>query len=120
MNYSFDAISDIVVIGTDPEAADYDNPRGELYGVSSYVRAVDDSGETRLLYVATGQESEVVAKAQTLAERLSARLTNFGKLPVGFDSWEAGRPVYGSAAYIEYGSDDDLAWERQAEEHAYF
>jgi hypothetical protein len=113
MNYSFDAVSDIVVIGTDAEAADYDNPRGELYGIASYVRAIDEQGNTKILYVATGQESDVVAKAQTLADRLNARLANFGKLPIGFDKWEDGRPVYGSDAY---DSDEEIAWERRAEE----
>jgi hypothetical protein len=108
--------ADIVVIGQDFEAADYTNPRGNIYGFSSFVQAVSTQGDTRILHVATGSdEAEVLAKADTLAAALNARLAS-GKLPVAFDRWEEGRAVYGSEAYGEYGQDEDLAWESRAAE----
>jgi hypothetical protein len=112
--------TDIVIIGQDFEAADYTNPRGNIYGFSAFVQAVSVQGDTRVLHVATGgNEAEVLAKADALAAALNARLAN-GKLPVAFDRWEAGRAVYGSEAYVEYGQEEDAAWEaRAAEEEAW-
>ena len=112
--------TDLVIIGQDAEAADYTNPRGNIYGFSAFVEAVSVQGDTRVLHVATGNdEAEVLAKADVLAAALNARLAN-GKLPVAFDRWEAGRAVYGSEAYVEYGQDEDLAWEaRIAEEEVW-
>lgn len=113
---AFHAETDIVVLGTNPEAADYSNPRGEIHGFSAYVCATNDRGDTRVLHVATSRnEAEVLDKADRLAQCLTARLANLGKLPVGFDTWVAGRAVYGSAAYEAYGAADDMAFERDME-----
>lgn len=114
---NFYAHTDVVVIGTDPEMADYDNPRGEIYGFSAHVLATNDYGDCRALHVATARsEREVLEQAEALAQRLTARVQNLGKLPVGFKSWVQGRPVYGSQAYQDYGREDDLSWEREMEE----
>ena len=108
--------ADIVILGQDFEAADYDNPRGHIYGFSAFVQAVSVHGDTRVLRVAAGLiEAEVMAKADAVAAALNARLAN-GKLPVAFDRWEDGRAVYGSEAYVEYGQEEDLAWEARAAE----
>lgn len=108
--------SDIVVIGTDAEMADYDNPRGEIYGFAAYVRAANDFGDTRSLTIGTFRsEHEANAAAEKMAAALTVRLEKLGKLPVGFASWAADRPVYGSEAYEAYGQADDLAWERDLE-----
>ena len=115
---NFIAYTDIVVIGQNPEMADYSNPRGYIYGFAAYVRAESDRGDTRVNRVCTDRwESDALAKADAQAAALNARLA-LGKLPVGFDSWKAGRAVYGSEAYEAYGQADDLAWERN-EEFAY-
>jgi hypothetical protein len=112
---TFTAYSDIVVIGQDAEMADYSNPRGYIYGFAAYVRAESESGDTRIQHFGTGRwEAEVMAKAEAQASALNARLA-LGKLPVGFDSWKAGRAVYGSEAYEAYGQADDLALERGEE-----
>jgi hypothetical protein len=114
----FTAYSDIVVIGQDAEMADYSNPRGYIYGFSAYVCAVTEFGDTRIHHVGTSRwEAEAMAKADAQASALNARLA-LGKLPVGFDSWEAGRAVYGSEAYEAYGQADDVELERR-EEFAY-
>jgi hypothetical protein len=112
---SFFAAADIVVIGTDPEMADYDNRRGEIHGSAAFVYAEDERGNRRRLLVKTARfESDALPQAESMAIALTARLAA-GKLPVAFDSWAHARPCYGSDAYIEYGQADDLALEREEE-----
>ena len=94
---------DIVVVGQDFEAADWDNPNGYLYGMQQYVMVSNEHGDTF--------ELAVDSEAEQLAERLNAGWNNFKKLPVNFVEWRPSRPIYGSDAYIEYGQDDDIAWE---------
>jgi len=114
----FTAYTDIVIIGQNAEMADYTNPKGYVYGFSAYVCAVSESGDTRIKHVVSARwEAEAMAKAEAQAAALNARLA-LGKLPVGFDSWEAGRAVYGSEAYEAYGQADDVELERR-EEFAY-
>jgi hypothetical protein len=114
----FTAYTDIVIVGQNFEMADYSNPKGYVYGFSAYVRAVFECGNTRIKHVVSDRwEAAAMAKAEAQAAALNARLT-LGKLPVGFDSWEAGRAVYGSDAYQAYGEADELALERN-EEFAY-
>lgn len=116
----FFASSDIVVIDHNPEMADYDNPRGELYGYAAYVVAEDEFGHRCRLYVETLScgygERRAMESADRVARALIARLQT-GRLPVAFDRWETISPAYGSHAYIEEGCEDDLiAWELQQDE----
>jgi hypothetical protein len=114
----FTSYADIVIIGQDSEMADYSNPRGYIYGFAAYVCAVSNCGDTRIKHIVTARwEADAIEKADAQVAALNARLL-LGKLPVGFDSWEAGRAVYGSEAYQAYGQADDLALER-SEEFAY-
>ena len=107
----FDACTDIVVIDQNDEMADFDNPRGYIYGFLGYVQAVSPRGDTRIMYLSSGRwEKDVLAEAQAQAAALNARLAT-GKLPVAFDTWQAGRALYGSDAYIEYGQAEDLELE---------
>jgi hypothetical protein len=111
--WTFDSWSAIVVTGSNPENADYDNPRGEHFGEEAIVRAYNAHGDVR--EIALGVDECGSTKHRDAAERMATALNvraAAGKLPVGFDKWEAGRPVYGSAAYLEYGMADDLEWER--------
>jgi len=99
---------DIVVIGQHFEAADWDNPNGYLYGTQQYVMVSNEHGDTFELAADSG--------AEQLAERLNARWSNLKKLPVNFAKWQLSRPVYGSDAYIEYGADEEIAWERRLDD----
>ena len=113
--------TDLVVVGTNPEMADYSNPRGEIIGFTSYVQVNNEYGDTRVLTVSTSRcESEVLEAAEKLCKAFEARLANFGKLPVGFDRWVEGRALYGSDAYMDYGQDDDLQFERDKREDECF
>ena len=109
---NFFAACDMVVVDVDPEMADMTNPRGEIHGYAAYVYADSERGDRRRLFVKSSRwEDEAICPADTLARSLNARLAA-GKLPVGFDRWEAARPCYGSDAYVEYGQADDLELER--------
>ena len=116
----FFASTDLVVLGTNPENADYTNPRGEFYGSAGFVYAEDVVGNRVRLWVKTdGGDAVALEAAERVAVALNARLAA-GKLPVAFASWQEARPSYGSAAYVEYGQDDDVALERrEAEEEAF-
>ncbi len=118
---AFFAHSDIVATGTNPEMADYTNPRGTIYGMAAYVVAEDADGSRCRMHVATGcRDADVLPAAERLAEALTARLAA-GKLPIGFDRWEDCRPAYGSAAYVAFGQYDDIELERrEAEDEAMF
>lgn len=113
----FYAGTDIVIIGQNPEMADYDNPRGYQHGHASYVYAEDARGARRRMYVSTDYlESQSLAPAERMAQALTTRLKS-GKLPVAFDRWEEHYPAYGSDAYQQHGEEEELiAWERNLEE----
>ena len=112
----FFAATDTVVVDVNPEMADYDNPRGEIMGYAAYVYAEDAAGNRVRTHVASSRwMEEFMPRAVQLAAALNARLAA-GRLPVGFDRWEAARPAYGSEAYVQYGAADDLIWERQHDE----
>lgn len=117
---TFFAATDLVVVGTNPEMADYDNPRGEIIGHAAYVYADSAEGDRRRLFLKSAHfESEVLPSAERLAAALNARLAN-GRLPVGFDRWEEARPAYGSQAWQEYGEFDEMMLERrEAEEECW-
>ena len=113
---AFFAASDLVVVGSNPEMADYTNPRGHLFGVAAFVVAEDAHGYRVRLHVATGHASEVEEKAARVAAALTARLAS-GRLPVAFSTWEEARPAYGSEAYDPA---EEIALERrEAEEEAW-
>lgn len=116
----FFASSDLVIVGSNPEMADYDNPRGHLFGEAAYVVAQDERGNRRCLHIKTDRSRNVAMEAaEAVAAALNARLA-MGKLPVGFSGWREDRPAYGSDAYIAYGQDDEVELERrEAEEEAF-
>jgi hypothetical protein len=116
-SYNFYASTDIVVLGINHELADYDNPRGEVYGFSSYVYAEDATGARTRLYVASSHnEAECIRQAQKIADALNNRIL-LGKLPVAFHKWEPCHSAYGSDAYILNNEEEDLiAFERSLEE----
>lgn len=51
----FFARTDIVVTGSNPENADYTNPRGHIFGFAAYVVADSERGDRRELYITTSQ-----------------------------------------------------------------
>lgn len=117
---TFFASSDVVVIGHNYEMADYDNPRGELYGYSTYVVAEDEFGSRRSNQVKTVSvhlgETEAMRSAERMASALNIRFKD-GKLPVAFDTWQIMQAAYGSEAYTNEGWEEELiAWERMQDE----
>lgn len=107
---TFFAASELVVVGTNPELADYDNPRGNMFGEAWYVYAETDNGDRRRFHMGTNNQHG----AETLVKALTARMAS-GKIPVAFHGWTETRPAYGSDAYIDYGQADDVAVEAREE-----
>lgn len=95
-----EVVSDLAVIGYNPESADLDHPRGELIGEVFYLRATNGRGDRREF----GSYSSFDAAEDAIPDAPAVLL------------WAEGRPEYGSEAYVAYGAAEDLAWEaRQAE-----
>jgi hypothetical protein len=101
MKWNFEVMEDIVCVRTDPEFADYDNPRGEIYGSLFYIRATNDRGERKVL-------SEPSFKTNDEAGRFLHTLSEYSP---NTKDWAAIQPMYGSDAFIrddgEYGLMDD-------------
>src|SRR4051812_5130372 len=98
---TFDVRDDVVVVGVNPEMADYDNPEGNLFGVAYYVVATNEAGDRRCHFVGSERWAggPVAAQAARLAAALTARAAK-GSMPVGFAAWADDRPAYGSDAYV--------------------
>jgi hypothetical protein len=98
--YTFFAKTDIVVIDTDGEHADMDNPRGEIYGHAAYVVAEDEeTGRRFQCHVKTARwEDRVRPQAEKMATALNARFKSMGKMPVAFERWEETDANYCSQA----------------------
>jgi len=109
----FSVRDDLVVLGVNPEMADYTNPRGHVYGVQAVVVAYNEHGDTfEHVFGSAMFADRIMPNALRFAEGLSARLA-CGKLPIAFDRWTPGRAVYGSDAYVQYGQAADVALERR-------
>ena len=115
MNIShFHAMTNVVVIGSNPEMADYVNREGHIFGIAGYVVAEDTDGNRKRWHVVTLHhmlEEQVFAQVERQVVALTNRLAQ-GKNPVGFDRWEDTFPAYGSDAHSE---DDLIAWEHSLE-----
>lgn len=112
---TFFVSSELVIVGTHPEMADYDNPRGHVFGESWSVYAENAHGDRRAFHVGVNGRT----RAEKLAVALTARMAT-GKLPVAFDRWTEARPAYGSDAYVEYGQADDVALEAREEQDSWY
>lgn len=108
----FDVMVELVRTGCDPECADMSNPEGIILGEAAHVRAFNEYGDTKLLFIGIGNAA--IRKAESLIPGLTARAAS-GREPVAFNTWQDGRAMFGSQAYIDYGAADDLAWERSQE-----
>lgn len=108
-NLTFSVMTDVVVTGSNPENADYDNPQGHYFGFAAYVVATNERGERRRLRICTKDvESDALARATSQAAALNARFGFLHKLPVNFESWEETWPEYGSEAF---SNDEMREWE---------
>jgi len=84
--YRFYVDSDMVVVGHNPEMADFDNPRGELIEVRYFMVAEDAKGY-RFSY--GFEETELGAEVV------------FQHFAPAVSEWAERRPAYGSQAYTE-------------------
>jgi hypothetical protein len=84
--FTFVVASEMVVVGTNPEFADFDNPRGEIIRERFFMVAEDSEGRQ---YRFGNAETEAGAERE------------FRYLAPAVSEWPYFRCVYGSTAYIE-------------------
>lgn len=103
----FTAEADMVVVGTNPEMVDIDNPRGEIFGFLAYVRAVDVNGYVRVFPICTKKTEE---KALELAHLF---IDVFLLRGIDATGWPERQPVYGTRAWVESGAEHEIiSWEQ--------
>jgi hypothetical protein len=92
-NFAFEGRSRLVYIGSNPENADVDNPRGERYDVVYFVEAHTPKGNV----YAHRHNFETQIGADSFAEWLTkATVTR-----INMDHWGYSRVAYGSKRYEE-------------------
>lgn len=109
--------NDLVVVDRDSEFADYDNPRGNIYGEAYYVVIEQQDGSrkrhnrTFVSKTRSGRAAEE-ARANQLCEAVNNHLRKGGK--VNENLWTPISACYGSDAYIRNGDEQELIeWERE-------
>ena len=105
MHFTFTASYNIAVVYTDTDYADSENPRGEIYGKSVFVEAYDHHGNTRTLDIGVDDrfDDDNMQHAVELAAALNMRM-RAGRLPINFNAWKHGEPIFGSVAWIQSGN----------------
>jgi hypothetical protein len=99
--YSLDIRDDVRISGSNPEMADFDNPRGYNYVRVYFLRASNDQGYTRAYGGFSSPEQAMNAFVSGIVPPVT--------------EWEEDRPVYGSLAYQEMGIEEmDMMEERYA------
>ena len=111
---TFGVASRTVVVGYDPEGADFDRPRGEVVGEVYYV--VARSTEGRVFEHAHSFKSHCGVDPEALAEKLASRIAAASRAGRDLDEqfWNEGRPEYGSLAY-QRDEEGLVEQDRQAE-----
>lgn len=102
--------SDLVVVGYNPENADYTNPRGAIHGVAAYVVATCPKGyRWSHQWSSTGViERDQLARAGIMLDRMRAVLDEGGELDEQY--WRPMDPAYGSEAYQIEGVEEERAY----------
>jgi hypothetical protein len=115
-NTIFSIASEPVVVGSNPEMADMDNPRGYVFGESVCIVAENDKGYRKVFHFGTARwAGNVTAAAEKQVEAMNARAKYLHLLPVGFAQWPECRPCYGSDAYCAEGIEEQDAEIERAE-----
>jgi hypothetical protein len=114
----FLVVSDIVVVGSNPEMADISNPRGEIHGEAFYVVAEAPTGRRWAhdhSFVTTSMNGD--GGCANRSEALRARIERAYAAGRKLDQrhWREIDPCYGSEAYVEQDVERHR-WEREREE----
>ena len=100
MDIQFFPLTDLVVIGNDPEIADMDNPNGDIIGHHAMVVAEWSDGRRKVKSIGSFvAEQPALDAAQTLADQFSA------KHPDDLEKWFGHDPRYGSPAWQREATD---------------
>jgi len=96
-----------VVIGYNPENADYTNPRGAIYRIQASI-VVEAPDGSRWAHYQTRQGhtvSDAEAKVQRLVDNVNAHIQKGGQLDASY--WNPVRPAYMSEAYARGGFEQE-------------
>jgi hypothetical protein len=105
-----DVRSDLVWCGSDPELADYDNPKGEIWRVRYYVEIITSACPYEGVRFRHHHAFEDQAAAERLADRVLKAVLD-DRLP-NPKHWSFSGHLYGSDAYQRLGGEQDLvSWE---------
>ena len=105
--------SELVVVGTNPEMADYDNPRGQIIQVRWFIVAEAKDGRRKAL-------CGVMFDDPVEAGFFANLYTGWDPEQFGHDVWVESRPAYGSTAYVSDGwTEEDFLMERHEEMEGY-
>jgi hypothetical protein len=118
-NLTFEAVSDLKQYGMQDDGTPF---IGEVF----CVQATDDKGNRWVHNMRfDGVKPEVDCETgytayidvRPIARFQCKRIINKIKARgyINLANWSAGRPVYGSEAYVAYGQADDVAWERASD-----
>lgn len=108
--------TDVVVVGYNPENADYDNPRGAIFGFCGYVIAEAPDGSRWQFVCSECFEASENFRLETTGHGpiVQWQVKNGRKLDA--THWTPVRPGYGSEAYANGGwSREDAMLERMAD-----
>ncbi len=95
--YNIEVNSELRIVGSNPEFADWGNPNGDIIRAVYFVTATTPEGRIYRHFF----ESEDLGQIERLAE--AVRITTDWKPTPG--RWRIERSVYGSQAYIEDGEE---------------
>lgn len=114
----FLVVSDILVVGYNPEMADISNPRGEIHGEAFYVVAEAANGrrwahDHSFITTAMNGDSGCAARAEALRARIADAYGAGRRLDQ--NRWREIDPCYGSDAYIAQDIEFDR-WSRERED----
>lgn len=96
-NWDIRLNSFISVVGSNPEYADFANPRGEIFATCYYVDVTNSTGERFVELLGAISESE----AEHRLEIAKDSILRCGLDPRTHESFRPGSDVYGSRQYME-------------------
>lgn len=108
IDYAVNVVSDLAIIGSNPENADMDNPYGHIFGEVPFVELVLDDGRRYEHKNSFADFDEAHMFRQEVEDHLLAG----GELVT--EHWPEVDPVYGSDAYCSQGIEQERIFlERQ-------
>jgi len=107
-SFTVDVFPQLVTVEINPEMASRSNPGGEVRRERYFACITNEDGDRWVHH--HGLES--LEACERLCDRIKERLDDGESL--NSEYWREERPEYGSKAYLQYGAQNDMEWERAA------